>query len=83
MESVASRNITFHLPEDLIREAKVYAASHDTSVNAVVKELLEEKLGRRERHLAAAKRLLELADKAPYFSGDPGSIRREELYERR
>jgi hypothetical protein len=31
---------------------------------------------------AAVNRLLVLADRGPYFTTDPGSIPREELYER-
>jgi plasmid stability protein len=79
---VATRNITFHLPDDLLREAKVYAAQHDTSVNALVKALLEEKLGKQARYRAAALRLLELAQNGPYFTADPSTIRREDIYDR-
>ena len=80
---MATRNITFHLPDDLIREAKVYAAQHDTSVNALVKDLLEEKVNKAARVRAAALRILEIAEKGPYSSVDPKSIRREDIYERR
>lgn len=79
---VSSRNITFHLPEDLLRAAKVYAAEHETSVNSLVRELLQEKLGA-DRTRAAATRLLAIVERGPYFNADPGSIRREELHERR
>lgn len=77
------RNITLSLPVDLIRQAKVYAAEHDTTINALVRELLQEALVREARARVAADRLLALADQGPYFTTDPGSIRREELYERR
>lgn len=77
------RNITLSLPADLVRLAKVYAAEHDTSINSIVRELLQEKLTREGRIRAAADRLLALADRGPYFTADPGSIRREELHERR
>lgn len=77
------RNITFSLPADLIRQAKVYAAEHDTTINTLVRELLQETLTREGRAQAAADRLLALADQGPYFTTDPGTIRREELYERR
>jgi plasmid stability protein len=80
---VVNRNITFSLPADLVRQAKVYAAEHDTTVNALVRELLQESFVRQGRARAAADRLLALADEGPYFTTDPGSIRREELYERR
>jgi plasmid stability protein len=80
---VQPRNITFSLPTDLVRQAKVYAAEHDTTINSLVRELLQEALSREGRQRAAADRLLALADQGPYFSTDPASIRREELHERR
>ena len=79
---VLSRNLTLNLPADLIRQAKIHAAEHDTTVNALVRELLQEALTRDGRARAAADRLLALADRGPYFTADPGSIRREELHER-
>lgn len=78
-----TRNITFHLPTELVRQAKVYAAEHDTSVNAFVRELLEEKLNQESRIRAAGRRILDLAEQGPSSSVDPGSIRRDELHERR
>jgi len=80
---VNNRNITFSLPADLVSQAKVFAAEHDTTVNALVRELLLQKLASEGRARAAADRLLSLAHHGPYFTGDPGSIRREELHERR
>ena len=79
---VETRNITFSLPADLIRRAKVYAARHDTTVNALVRELLTDVLMRQSRTRAATERLLALADGGPYSKADPGSIRREDLHER-
>ena len=78
-----TRNITFNLPADLLRQAKVYDAEHDTAINTLVRQMLQEMLEREGRVRAAADRLLALADRGPYFTADPGSIRREELYERR
>ena len=77
------RNITFSLPVDLVRQAKVYAAEHDTTINGLVRDLLQEMLTREGRARAAANRLLALAEQGPFFTTDPSSIRREELYERR
>ncbi len=78
-----TRNITFNLPVHLIRQAKIYAAEHDTTVNALVREQLQELLTSHARAQAEADRLLALAEQGPYFSTDPGSIRREQLHERR
>ena len=77
------RNITFSLPVNLLQQARIYAAEHDITVNALVRELLQEALNREGRARAATDRLLALAGRGPYFTADPGSIRREELYERR
>ena len=77
------RNITFSLPADLVRQAKVYAAEHDTTINSLVRELLQEKLTREQRSKKATARLLALARRGPYFTTDPGSISRDELHERR
>lgn len=75
--------MTFSFPIGLVRQAKVYAAEHSTTVNALVRELLQEKVTREGRCEAAVDRLLTLAKRGPYFTIDPGSIRREELHERR
>ena len=56
------RNVSFSLPVDLIRQAKVYTAEHDTTINALVRELLQEALVREGRARVAADRLLALAD---------------------
>ncbi len=80
---MATRNITFSLPADLIHQAKVFAAEHDTTINALVRDLLKQALTGEDRVRAAAARLLALAERGPYSVVDPGSIRREELHERR
>jgi hypothetical protein len=61
----------------------MYAAGHDTTVNALVRELLDEALSREDRARAAAARILEIARRGRGSDVDPGTIRREELYERR
>lgn len=42
---MANRNITLSLPEELVRKAKVLAAERDTSVSALVAELVENLAG--------------------------------------
>jgi len=37
-----ARNLTLSLPDDLVRKAKVLAAQRDTSVSALVAEMLRE-----------------------------------------
>ncbi len=77
-----TRNITFNLPADLLRQAKVYAAEHDTTVNALVRAVLQEKLASEGRARAAAERVLQAAEQGPFSAVDPGSFQREELHER-
>jgi len=79
---VQTRNITFNLPVELIQQAKVYAAQHNTTMNALLRELLLEKLSKDDRVRTAAQRFLELARKGPNSTVDPHTIRREELHER-
>lgn len=80
---MAARNITFKLPTELLTKAKVYAAQHDTTVNSLVRELLEEKLSSNEEMRAAVDRILVIADQGPYFTADLSSIHRDEYHERR
>ena len=80
---MAARNITLSLPDDLIRKAKVHAAQRNSTVNALVRQLLEEALSDDRRTRAAADRLLAIAERGPYFERDPRSVRREEIHERR
>lgn len=78
-----NRNVTLSLPVDLVRKAKIYAAERDTTMNTLVRRLLQDALSRESLARAAADRLLALAESGPYFTADPGLIRREELHERR
>lgn len=41
---MAARNITLSLPDELVRRAKVLAAQRDTSVSALIGELLTREL---------------------------------------
>jgi plasmid stability protein len=77
-----TKNLTLHLPAELIRKTKVYAAQRDTSINSVVKELLEQVVSAEDRVRAAGARILEIAENGPFSSVDPGSVSREEMHER-
>lgn len=80
---VAARNITFKLPAELLTKAKVYAAQHDTTVNSLVRELLEQKLNSDDEMQAAVDRILASAAKGPYFNEDLSTIDRDEYHARR
>lgn len=80
-DSVANRNLTLNLPVELVKKAKVFAAQNDTTVNALVRELLETAVSGRQRERAAVARFLDIAQEVR-TTVDPGKIRREELHER-
>jgi predicted transcriptional regulator len=80
---VAARNITFKLPSDLLTKAKVYAAQHDTTVNSLVRKLLEEKLNSDDEMQAAIDRILASAANGPHFTADLSTIDRDEYHARR
>jgi plasmid stability protein len=80
---VENRNITITLPAELVRAARIFAAERDTSLNALLREMLQERLEKEGRTRTAVARMLEIAEHGPWSHVDPGSFRREELYERR
>jgi hypothetical protein len=55
------RKVTFSLPEELVRDAKVYAAERDLSLDALVRKTLESVVASRSRRREAVRRLLRLA----------------------
>ena len=74
------RNVTFSLPVELIREAKILAATQDKSLNAIVRESLERTVDSDRRYLEAGRRILERAKERP-FNIEPGSLNRDDLYD--
>lgn len=77
-----TRNITLALPADLIRRAKVYAAAHDTSISAMVAELLGERVALDDDYDAMWADEVEVMKKG--FKSDIPGIpwTREDLYDR-
>ena len=74
------RNVTFSLPDDVIRKARIVAVQRDLSLNALVRELLEETVSGRSRARKAGARLLRKAEKGLYEI-PPGTWDRSELHE--
>lgn len=75
-------NLTLAIEDDLLRRARVRAAEQGTSVNAVVREHLEDYAGR-ERGKAAMGKFLRVAARSVAASGGDGqSWTREDLYDR-
>ena len=78
------RNITFSIPADLIGQAKVLAAKRESSVNAIVVDLLRKELEKgREETLTVVERILARASKVK-IKMPPIKERwtRDSLYER-
>ena len=74
------RNITFSLPQELIRKAKVVAAERDQSLNALVRESLASVVEARDRSRRAGERLLRKS-RSGLYEIPPGSWDRAALYE--
>lgn len=67
------RNVTISLTDELVRWARVWAAEHDTSISAMLSQILKEKMEKESRYLAAMNDFLsmdvrELSDGSVYPS---------------
>jgi hypothetical protein len=76
-------NLTITVDEGTLKQARMRALEEDTSVNAVLREYLEEYAGRRRERREAARRILESARNSRASSEGQGLPKREELYEER
>jgi plasmid stability protein len=75
-------NLTLSIDEELLKRARIRALEQDTSVNALVRDYLEELAGHTEPREGVAA-VLELAARSQSGSGPAGRTwTREELYER-
>lgn len=77
-------NLTIVVDEVTLKKARMRALEEDTSVNAVLREYLEEYAGRRREQVEAARRIIE-ASRASRSGSGPGERewKREEIYEER
>ncbi|MCK0112400.1 hypothetical protein MWU75_09650 [Ornithinimicrobium sp. F0845] len=73
-------NLTLVIDEDVLRRARVRATEQGTSVNATVREFLDDYASGRDAHREARQRLLQLADRSS-ASSDGRHITRDELYD--
>jgi hypothetical protein len=76
-------NLTITVDEGTLKLARMRALEEDTSVNAVLREYLEEYAGRRRERREAARRILESARNSRASSEGQVLPKREELYEER
>jgi hypothetical protein len=77
-------NLTITVDDGTLKQARMRALEEDTSVNAVLREYLEEYAGRRREQLEATRRILASSRDSASRSGPGGrGWTREELYEER
>lgn len=75
------KNVTLALHETTLREARQIAAERSTSLNAMIREFLEELTRRESRAVQARRRILELCRESPAEVG-PRGWNRGDLHER-
>lgn len=76
-------SLTLTIDEELLRQARIRALEQGTSVNALVREWLEN-YADRDRQRRATERFLQIAERSHASSGSGGrSWSREDLYEER
>ena len=75
------KNVTIALEESLLREARRIAADRSTTLNAMIREFLEELARRESRADKARRRIIELCHESRAEIG-PRTWSRKELHER-
>lgn len=77
---MARRNLTVQLEEDVIRQAKMLAASRGTSVSGLVARELAELVARDARYEEASRRAVQFMDRSKSRGGK--TWRRDDLHVR-
>jgi hypothetical protein len=75
------KNVTIALDESLLREARRVAADRGTTLNAMLREFLEELTERESEAVKARRRIVELCRRSRAEVG-PRTWSRDELHER-
>ena len=75
------KNVTIALDESLLREARRIAAERGTTLNAMIRKILEELTERESRAAKARRRIVELCREAQAEVG-PRTWSRDEIHER-
>jgi hypothetical protein len=74
------KNITLAIDEQILKEARALAARRGTSLNAMVRQLLQHEVAQEKRTDEARRGLLELMEKSTARMGPDYKWNREELY---
>jgi plasmid stability protein len=75
-------NITLNVPDEILDEARVYAAQRKTTVNALVRDYLTSITSQRKRAEQAMAELREMSRKTKARLGPDFKFDRASLYER-
>ncbi len=75
------KNVTIALDDSLLREARRIAADRSTSLNAMIRDFLEELSQRESRAVKARRRIVELCRESQARVG-PRTWSRDDLHER-
>ena len=78
---VFMKNVTIALDDSLLREARRIAADRSTSLNAMIRDFLEELSQRESRAVKARRRIVELCRESQARVG-PRTWSRDDLHER-
>lgn len=73
------KNVTIALDEEILRAGRNYATEHRTSLNNLIRQLLEQAVVKKRSH-AGLQEFFDLADRAKGNSGG-WKWRREDLYD--
>ncbi len=77
-------NLTITVDDGALKRARMRALEEDTSVNAILRDHLEEYAGRRREQIEAARRIVEASRVSTSGSGPGGrKWKREDAYEER
>jgi hypothetical protein len=76
-----AKNITLSVDETVLEQVRIYAAERKTSVNALVRDYLDQVAKSSDRTDRARRRLLELA-RASKAEVGPVTWKRDDLYDR-
>jgi hypothetical protein len=77
-------NLTIVVDDGTLKKARMRALEEDTSVNAVLREYLENYAGRRREQVEAARRIVKASRESRSGSGPGGrNWKREDAYEER
>ena len=74
-------NGTLSVDEEDLEQARVLALEHGTSLNAVIRELIKDYIGRTKRYREVTERILRAAEHSHFDSGGRNWTR-DELHER-